>query len=65
MGKRSRVLDYEADIPNLTLAELDAEIARCRVRLKLAPTAYLRKSFEKRIHWLGRVRTRHLSLDSN
>ncbi|MBA3510678.1 hypothetical protein [Sphingomonas sp.] len=65
MGKRSGVLDHESDILKLSLEELDAEIARCEMRLKIAPTSYLRKSFEKRIHWLGRIRTRHPTVNSN
>ena len=62
MGKRSGVLDHEEDILKLTIRELDAEIARCEMRREIAPTSSLRKSFEKRIHWLGRIRTRHPGL---
>lgn len=65
MGKRSGVLDHEEDVLKLSLAELDAEIARCEARRKIAPSAYLRKSFDKRIHWLGRIRTRHPETISN
>jgi hypothetical protein len=59
MGKRSGILDQEEDILKLSLCELDAEIRRCKGRLKIAPTSYLRKAFEKRIHKLTRIRTRH------
>lgn len=65
MGKRSGILDHEADILQLTLAELDAEIGRCEARGKIAPTAYLRKSFNSRVLWLGKVRSRHPELNSN
>jgi hypothetical protein len=63
MGKRSGVLDHEEDILKLTVQELDTEIARCEARFQIAPTSYLRKSFEKRIHW--RIRARHPDLISN
>jgi hypothetical protein len=59
MGKRSGVIDGEEDLAKLSLAELDSEIDRCRMRLKLAPTSQLRKSFESRIHWLERFRVKH------
>ncbi|MFC3711444.1 hypothetical protein ACFOMD_02610 [Sphingoaurantiacus capsulatus] len=59
MGKRTGVLEHEADVLKLTLAELDAEIARCEMRLRIARTAYLSKEFEKRIHWLQRIRFHH------
>jgi hypothetical protein len=57
MGKRSVVLDDE-DIPNLTAEELGAEISRCKMRRDLAGTAVGRKSFEKRIRWLEKIRRR-------
>jgi hypothetical protein len=56
MGKRSGVINHEEGLAKLSRAELDAEIERCRVRLKIAPTSQLRKSFEGRIHWLERFR---------
>jgi len=59
MGKRSGVLDNEEDIMKLSLEELDEEISRCSIRLGIAPTSNLRKSFKKRIHWLTKLRTRH------
>jgi len=58
VGKRSGVIDHEADLARLSVAELDAEIARCRTRLSIAPNQRQRKSFESRIHWLERFRTR-------
>jgi len=61
MGKRSGVIDHEEGLAKLSQAELDAEIERCRTRLKIAPTRQLRKSFESRIHWLERYRTQHHS----
>jgi hypothetical protein len=59
MGKRSGVLDHEEAVLKLSLNELDAEIARCRSRLAIAPSKLLQKSFAKRIHWLTRLRARH------
>ena len=56
MGKRSRVPDRDEDIAKLTLEELNAEIARCEGRLEFAPSAYLKRVFEKRIHWLKTLR---------
>ena len=49
MGKRSDFPDLESDIAKLTLEELNAEIARCKTRMKIAPTAHLHKAFFKRI----------------
>jgi hypothetical protein len=60
MGKRSGVIDDEEDLAKLSLAELDSEIDRW-MRLKLASTSQLRKSFESRIHWLERFRAKHHS----
>jgi hypothetical protein len=62
MGKRSGLLDHEQDLLKLTRPQLDAEIARCKMRRAIAPTAYLRKSFEKRLHRLRRIRSRHPDL---
>lgn len=61
MGKRSGVIDHEEGLAKLSLVELDAEIERCRTRLKIARTSQLRKSFESRIHWLDRYREKHHS----
>ncbi|WP_158014193.1 hypothetical protein [Sphingomonas sanxanigenens] len=52
MGKRSGIIDHEEDLAKLSFAQLDTEIERCRMRLGIAPTSRLRKSFESRIHWL-------------
>jgi len=59
MGRRSGVIDDEGEILKLTLPEIDAEIARCEMRRGIARSAYLKKSFAKRIHWIGRIRQRH------
>ncbi len=59
MGKRSGVIDHEDGLAELSLAELDLEIARCRVRLGIAAGSRQRKQFESRIHWLEGFRTRH------
>ncbi len=59
---RARYPNSSNAIPlKLILVELDAEINRCRTRLKIAPTSQLRKSFEGRIHWLERYRAKHHS----
>jgi hypothetical protein len=61
MGKRSGVIDHEKGLERLSLAELDAEIARCRLRLSIASNRRQRKDFESRIHWLQRFRAKHFS----
>lgn len=58
MRKRSGVLRHEEEIGRLTLKELDAEISRRETRLRIAPDTYQRRSFEKRLHWLRRIRDR-------
>ena len=62
MGKRTGVLNHEEDILKLTIEALDAEIDRCEMRQKIAPNLYQRRQFEKRIHWLSKIRLRHPSL---
>ncbi len=59
MGKRSGVLNHEADVLKLTIEELDREIARCVTRVKISPSAKMTKLFQKRIHWLRGIRSRH------
>jgi hypothetical protein len=59
MGKRTGVITDHEGLAQLTLQELDKEIRRCKLRLKIAPTSQLRKAFESRIHWLERYRQRH------
>jgi hypothetical protein len=59
MGQRGGVVEHEEGLARLSLAELDAEIDRCRIRLKIAPITQSRKSFESRIHWLERFRLKH------
>jgi len=61
MGKRSGVIEHEEGLAKLSLAELDAEIARCRIRVAIAPNRQQQKAFEKRIHWLERFRFKHHS----
>jgi hypothetical protein len=58
MGKRSGVVDNERDITRLTDQEVAAEIDRCIIRRQLATSAYLRRSFASRLHWLTKVQTR-------
>jgi hypothetical protein len=59
MGKRSGILDHEADFPAAPLATLDQEIERCEMMLNITGNSRNRKSLESRIHWLGKVRSRH------
>jgi hypothetical protein len=59
VGRRSGVVENEDDLVELSLVELDDEIARCKMRLKFAPGNPQRKAFEKRIHWLERFRDKH------
>jgi hypothetical protein len=56
MGKRSGVIEHEEGLAKLAPAELDREIARCRMRLEIAPNPRQRKAFESRIRWLERFR---------
>jgi hypothetical protein len=59
MGKRSGVIETEEGLARLSLAELDAEIARCKLRFQFAPNKRQQRAFEKRIHWLKRFREKH------
>lgn len=64
MGKRSafvdhRAVDLRADVLKLSLTELVAEISRCEVRRKIAPSTSLSNSIKKRIHWLRKIRARY------
>jgi hypothetical protein len=61
MGRRTRISTDDEDIAKLTMEELVAEIARCERRLAIAPNAYQKKAFEKRIQWLKKLRSRRLS----
>jgi len=58
MGKRSGVINHEEVLAKLSLADLDREILRCRVRLGIAANTRQRKQFESRIHWLESYRER-------
>jgi hypothetical protein len=59
MGKRSGIVEHDEGLARLTLAELDGEIARCQMRLKIAPTDQLRKAFKSRLRWLEKFRAEH------
>ena len=61
MGKRSGIIDHEDGLVELSLADLDREIVRCRLRLGIATNTRQRKQFESRIHWLESYRERHNS----
>ena len=52
MGRRSGIPDHEHDLSNLTLDDLNAEIARVKLRLEHVPNTYLRKEFFRRLKWL-------------
>jgi hypothetical protein len=58
MGKRSGIIDHEEGLAELSLADLDREISRCRMRLGIATNSQQRKQFESRIHWLEGYRNR-------
>jgi len=61
MGKRSGVPGTEDELSRLTAEELNAELARCKLRLNIAKSIsnqIQRKAFEKRIHRLERLRVR-------
>jgi len=58
VGKRSGVPYADETIAKLTLAELDAEIARYKIRLTIPTTSYNKKSLTKRILWLTKLRDR-------
>ncbi len=59
MGKRSGVLDHEADFLGAPLSVLDKELARCEVMRGVATSARNRKSLENRIYWLTKLQARH------
>jgi hypothetical protein len=61
MGKRSGVIDHEEGLAELTLAELDAEIARCQMRRQIETSSRNRKQWDSRIHWLESFREKHHS----
>jgi hypothetical protein len=52
MGKRSGVPHTDDELAKLSREELDAEVQRSRVRLKIAGSAKEAKRWHKRIHWL-------------
>jgi hypothetical protein len=58
MRTRSGITDNEESLSRLGAAELDKELARCRTRLKIAPSTQLRKAFESRIRKLERLKER-------
>jgi hypothetical protein len=52
MGKRSGVPHRDDELAKLSRLELDAELRRSRIRLRIAPSAESAKEWQKRIHWL-------------
>ncbi|NYT40501.1 hypothetical protein HZY97_07020 [Sphingomonas sp. R-74633] len=52
MGKRSGVPHRDDELAALSLEELQAELARARLRLTIPTSAKMTKLFHKRIHWL-------------
>jgi hypothetical protein len=59
VGKRSGVIEDEDKLTKLSPQEIDEEISRCEMRLRLAPTSRLKKAFQSRIHWLKRFRRKN------
>jgi hypothetical protein len=56
MRRRSGVLTHDEQLLKLSLGDMDKEIARCEMRRKIAPSALLRKAFERRLRQLRRIR---------
>ena len=52
MGKRSGVPHRDDELAKLSEKELEAELARSRLRLTTTPSAKMAKQWRKRIHWL-------------
>jgi hypothetical protein len=52
MGKRSGVPHRDDELQALSREELEAELERSRLGLRIAPLARLAKQWNKRIHWL-------------
>ena len=53
MGRRSGVPDTDEALDALPIAQVEAELARVRMRQRIPNnTSYLRKAFEKREIWL-------------
>ena len=52
MGKRSAVPHRDDELERLSLGGLQAELERSRVRGSIAPSAKMKKLWEKRVHWL-------------
>ena len=61
MRTRSGVTDDEESLAQLSVAALDKELARCKIRLKLASTSQLRKAFTSRIRKFERLKERQSS----
>jgi hypothetical protein len=58
VGKRSGIPHRDDELAALPLAELEAEIARSRMRLTIAAGAKQAKAWRKRLHWLEAERAR-------
>ena len=52
MGKRSGVPHRDDELAALSITELQAELARARMRLTIDAGAKAAKQWHKRIHWL-------------
>lgn len=52
MGKRSGVPHRDDELAKLSEKELEAELARSKLRLTTAPSAKMAEQWHKRIHWL-------------
>lgn len=52
MGKRSGIPHREEELAVASDAQVHAYLADARTRLTWAPSAKMRKLFEKQVHWL-------------
>jgi len=52
MGKRSGIPHRDDELEKLSLEQLQAELERTRIGLRIAPSAKMAKLYHKRIHWL-------------
>jgi len=52
MGKRSGVPHRDDELEKLDLGELHAELESSRARGGIAPSAKMKKLWDKRVHWL-------------
>lgn len=56
MGKGSGILDTKAEVEKMTLAQFNAEIARCLYGAEHGGTSQGRKAFFDRLVWYEKMR---------